>query len=108
MSAPPTARRSIRSARRSSRRRSPRATPIRQLLKGAGRDKITTEIAPAPEFYFAEEDHQQYLAKNPYGYCGLKGTGVACAIPELAARRACLDGSGFMLSGRRVAVKRPS
>lgn len=51
-------------------------------LKGAGRDKITTEIAPAPEFYFAEEDHQQYLAKNPYGYCGLKGTGVSCAIPQ--------------------------
>ncbi|WP_406873412.1 peptide-methionine (S)-S-oxide reductase MsrA [Aminobacter sp. P9b] len=54
-------------------------------LKGAGRDKITTEIAAAPEFYFAEEDHQQYLAKNPYGYCGLKGTGVACAIPQRAA-----------------------
>ncbi|RWQ39982.1 MAG: peptide-methionine (S)-S-oxide reductase MsrA [Mesorhizobium sp.] len=50
-------------------------------LRGAGRGKITTEIAPAPEFYFAEEDHQQYLAKNPYGYCNLQGTGVACAIP---------------------------
>ena len=35
-------------------------------------------------FYYAEEDHQQYLAKNPYGYCGLKGTGVACAIPQPA------------------------
>jgi peptide-methionine (S)-S-oxide reductase len=51
-------------------------------LRGAGRDKITTEILPAPEFYFAEEDHQQYLAKNPDGYCGLKGTGVSCPIPQ--------------------------
>lgn len=50
-------------------------------LRGAGRGRITTEIAPAPEFYFAEEDHQQYLAKNPYGYCNLQGTGVTCAIP---------------------------
>ena len=51
-------------------------------LRKAGRGRITTEIAPAPTFYFAEEDHQQYLAKNPYGYCGLKGTGIACAIPQ--------------------------
>jgi peptide-methionine (S)-S-oxide reductase len=50
-------------------------------LKDAGRDRITTEIQPAGPFYFAEEEHQQYLAKNPQGYCGLKGTGVACAIP---------------------------
>ena len=50
-------------------------------LRAAGRERITTEIAPAPEFYFAEEDHQQYLAKNPYGYCNLKGTGVSCAMP---------------------------
>jgi peptide-methionine (S)-S-oxide reductase len=50
-------------------------------LRGAGQGKITTEIAPAPEFYFAEQDHQQYLAKNPHGYCALKGTGVACAVP---------------------------
>ena len=54
-------------------------------LRGAGRGKITTEIAPAPEFYFAEEDHQQYLAKNPYGYCNLRGTGVACAMPQPAS-----------------------
>ena len=53
-------------------------------LRKAGRSAITTEIAPAPAFYFAEEDHQQYLAKNPYGYCGLKGTGVACAVPAAA------------------------
>ena len=54
-------------------------------LRGAGRGKITTEIAAATEFYFAEQDHQQYLAKNPYGYCNLKGTGVACAIPAAAS-----------------------
>jgi peptide-methionine (S)-S-oxide reductase len=53
-------------------------------LRASGRERITTEIAPAPEFYFAEEEHQQYLAKNPYGYCGLKGTGVSCAIPGAA------------------------
>jgi peptide-methionine (S)-S-oxide reductase len=53
-------------------------------LKAGGRGKITTEIAPAGEFYFAEEDHQQYLAKNPYGYCGLKGTGVTFAAPSAA------------------------
>lgn len=55
-------------------------------LRVAGRGQITTEIAPAPDFYFAEEAHQQYLAKNPYGYCGLKGTGVACAIPRAAEK----------------------
>ena len=41
---------------------------------------ITTEILDAPEFYFAEDYHQQYLAKNPAGYCGLGGTGIACPI----------------------------
>ena len=54
-------------------------------LKGAGRDRITTGIEPAGDFYFAEEEHQQYLAKNPNGYCGLKGTGIACAIPTAVA-----------------------
>ncbi|KNY18925.1 peptide methionine sulfoxide reductase [Shinella sp. SUS2] len=50
-------------------------------LIAAGRtDKITTEIAEAGPFYFAEDVHQQYLAKNPGGYCGLRGTGVSCAI----------------------------
>ncbi len=49
-------------------------------LTEAGYGKITTEILGAPEFYFAEEYHQQYLAKNPDGYCGLGGTGVACPI----------------------------
>ena len=51
-----------------------------QRLRAAGYDDITTEIRPAPEFYFAEEYHQQYLAKNPDGYCGLGGTGVACPV----------------------------
>jgi peptide-methionine (S)-S-oxide reductase len=47
-------------------------------LREAGYGPITTEIGPAPEFYYAEDYHQQYLAKNPDGYCGLGGTGVAC------------------------------
>jgi peptide-methionine (S)-S-oxide reductase len=47
-------------------------------LIAAGRGPITTEIADASEFYYAEEYHQQYLAKNPLGYCGLGGTGVRC------------------------------
>jgi len=47
-------------------------------LKAAGLGAITTEIRLAPEFYYAEFYHQQYLAKNPAGYCGLRGTGVAC------------------------------
>jgi peptide-methionine (S)-S-oxide reductase len=50
-----------------------------QLLK-AGHGPITTEILPAPPFYYAEDYHQQYLAKNPDGYCGLGGTGVACPV----------------------------
>lgn len=51
-----------------------------QRLKAAGYGDVTTEILEAPEFYFAEEYHQQYLAKNPMGYCGLGGTGVACPV----------------------------
>jgi peptide-methionine (S)-S-oxide reductase len=47
-------------------------------LSAAGYGTITTEIIPAPEFYYAEDYHQQYLSKNPGGYCGLGGTGVAC------------------------------
>ena len=47
-------------------------------LKAAGYGPITTEIVSAPEFYYAEDYHQQYLAKNPGGYCGLGGTGVKC------------------------------
>jgi peptide-methionine (S)-S-oxide reductase len=49
-------------------------------LQAAGYGEITTEIAPAPAFYYAEDYHQQYLAKNPNGYCGLGGTGVSCPI----------------------------
>ena len=52
-------------------------------LERQGLGKITTEIAPAGDFYYAEEAHQQYLAKNPGGYCGLRGTGVTC--PAAAA-----------------------
>ena len=49
-------------------------------LAAAGYGTITTEILPAPEFYYAEDYHQQYLAKNPDGYCGLGGTGVSCPV----------------------------
>ncbi|MDH3213237.1 MAG: peptide-methionine (S)-S-oxide reductase MsrA [Myxococcales bacterium] len=49
-------------------------------LVEAGYGPITTEILEAPEFYYAEDDHQQYLAKTPGGYCGLGGTGVGCPI----------------------------
>jgi peptide-methionine (S)-S-oxide reductase len=49
-------------------------------LGTAGFGVITTEILPAPEFYYAEDYHQQYLAKNPDGYCGLGGTGVSCPV----------------------------
>ena len=49
-------------------------------LEKKGHGKITTEIRPAPEFYYAEDYHQQYLAKNPNGYCGLGGTGVSCPV----------------------------
>jgi peptide-methionine (S)-S-oxide reductase len=51
-----------------------------QSLKAKGFDAVTTEIRDAPPFYFAEDYHQQYLAKNPMGYCGLGGTGVSCPI----------------------------
>ncbi|MBA3638988.1 MAG: peptide-methionine (S)-S-oxide reductase MsrA [Acidobacteria bacterium] len=51
-----------------------------QRLNAAGYGAITTEVVPAPEFYYAEDYHQQYLAKNPNGYCGLGGTGVACQV----------------------------
>lgn len=53
---------------------------FQQSLRDAGYEEITTEIVDAPEFYYAEEYHQQYLAKNPHGYCGLGGTGVSCRI----------------------------
>ena len=56
-----------------------RAT-YQKRLSAAGYGLITTEIIPASEFYYAEDYHQQYLAKNPNGYCGLGGTGVSCPI----------------------------
>jgi len=54
-------------------------------LAGSGFGPITTEIRDAPEFYYAEEYHQQYLAKNPWGYCGIGGTGVGCPIGIVGA-----------------------
>jgi peptide-methionine (S)-S-oxide reductase len=56
-----------------------------RLLSAKGYGRLTTEIAPASDFYFAEEEHQQYLANNPWGYCGLAGTGVACPASEAVA-----------------------
>jgi peptide-methionine (S)-S-oxide reductase len=50
------------------------------VLSRAGFGPVTTEIAPAGEFYYAEDYHQQYLAKNPHGYCGHGGTGIACPV----------------------------
>jgi peptide-methionine (S)-S-oxide reductase len=55
-------------------------TLFQQQLSKAGYGPITTEIVPAPEFYYAEDYHQQYLAKNQDGYCGLGGTGVSCPV----------------------------
>ena len=51
-----------------------------ERLHEAGCGEITTEIAPLGDFYYAEPYHQQYLAKNPNGYCGIGGTGVSCPI----------------------------
>ena len=58
-------------------------------LRRAGYGPITTEILAAPPFYYAEDYHQQYLAKNPAGYCGLGGTGVGCptGVPEAHGKR---------------------
>ncbi len=53
-------------------------------LREAGMGEITTEVAQAGPFYYAEDYHQQYLAKNPNGYCGLGGTGVSCPVPSVA------------------------
>ncbi len=52
-----------------------------QALASRGLGPVTTQIADAPDFYYAEDYHQQYLAKNPDGYCGLRGTDVSCPIP---------------------------
>jgi peptide-methionine (S)-S-oxide reductase len=58
---------------------------FQERLTAAGYGEITTEIIDAPEFYFAEDYHQQYLAKNPGGYCGLGGTGVSCSVGVVEA-----------------------
>ncbi|MEW6683839.1 MAG: peptide-methionine (S)-S-oxide reductase MsrA [Nitrospirota bacterium] len=55
-----------------------------EALRAAGHGRITTEIVDAPPFYYAEAYHQQYLAKNPGGYCGLGGTGVSCPVGLVA------------------------
>ena len=60
-------------------------TEYQHRLQEAGYGEITTEIAPAPTFYYAETYHQQYLSKNPNGYCGHGGTGVSCPIGLTAA-----------------------
>lgn len=56
------------------------AGQVQEQLSALGFGAITTEIQMAPTFYYAEEYHQQYLAKNPGGYCGLRGTGISCAV----------------------------
>jgi peptide-methionine (S)-S-oxide reductase len=56
-----------------------------RALKAEGYGAITTEILPAPPFYYAEDYHQQYLAKNPDGYCGVGGTGVSCPVGRVQA-----------------------
>jgi len=66
-------------------------TRYQEALKAAGLGEVTTEIIDAPTFYYAEEYHQQYLAKNPGGYCGLGGTGVSCD-----------SGGGAMAAGGRM------
>ncbi|HLZ37321.1 MAG TPA: peptide-methionine (S)-S-oxide reductase MsrA [Mycobacteriales bacterium] len=66
---------------------------FQRVLDGAGFGRITTEIAPLAAFYFAEDYHQQYLAKNPHGYCGLGGTGLSCPVGLPAAQRAADAGA---------------
>jgi peptide-methionine (S)-S-oxide reductase len=56
-----------------------------EALRAAGQRDITTEIAPAGDFFYAEGYHQQYLAANPNGYCGLGGTGLSCPVGLAAA-----------------------
>jgi Peptide methionine sulfoxide reductase len=68
------------------------------VLKEKGFNAITTEILPAPLFYFAEGYHQQHLAKNPHGYCGLGGTGVSCPIGTGAVPSSEIDGVALEVS----------
>ena len=65
-----------------------------ERLRAEGYGAITTEIAPAGPFYYAEDYHQQYLAKNPGGYCGLGGTGVSCPVGTAAAGRGARPSRG--------------
>ena len=58
----------------------PSKTDYQTKLRSAGYGAITTEICDAPEFFYADDYHQQYLAKNPNGYCGISGTGVSCTV----------------------------
>ena len=80
--------------------RSPRARPTSEQLTAAGYGEITTEIAEAGPFYYAEDYHQQYLAKNPTGYCGLGGTGVSCPV----GLRARADGAVMPAVARAAAA----
>jgi len=61
------------------------ASDFQEALRAAGHDDITTEIIAAPPFYYGEQGHQQYLSKNPAGYCGLGGTGVSCPAGRTAS-----------------------
>jgi peptide-methionine (S)-S-oxide reductase len=75
-------------------------------LRAAGHGEITTEITPLETFYYAEDYHQQYLAKNPGGYCGLGGTGVSCPVGIVRRLKAATEGSrGTAGSG---AARRPA
>jgi peptide-methionine (S)-S-oxide reductase len=64
---------------------------FQQQLTKRGYGSITTEILPAPEFYYAEDYHQQYLSKNPDGYCGLGGTGVTCPVGVAAVNSSAVS-----------------
>ena len=84
-----------------------------ERLRAAGYGAITTEIVDAPPFYFAEDYHQQYLAKNPGGYCGLGGTGVTCPVGVLAEgayrrRRGPADGRCPPWQGRETRLICPA
>ena len=71
-------------ARRSANRPSARRSPTQRCCATSGYGEITTEVRSEPPFYYAEDYHQQYLAKNPGGYCGIGGTGVSCPTSLLA------------------------
>ena len=74
----------------------------RQLSR-AGYGAITTEILPAPEFYYAEDYHQQYLSKNPGGYCGIGGTGVSCPVGLVTSEHPGITQPGSGMRSRDAA-----